>query len=213
MTAQALIASLAADVRPVPRQALVRRLVIGLIGGGAATLALTAVFLGFRPDLGSAISSFSFWMKLAYTVSLGVAGTAIAARFARPERGRLRAFWLALIPLAALAFVAFSEMARAPAEAWPAMWLGQTWKKCPFVLLGLATPIFVGLLWSFRRFAPTRLQAAGASAGLAAGAWAAVIYCLHCPEVSALFVATWYSLGVLLATGFGALLGGRLLKW
>jgi hypothetical protein len=81
------------------------------------------------------------------------------------------------------------------------------------LLLTLALPIFAGLLRSFRRLAPTRLRAAGAAAGLAAGAWAAAIYCLHCPEVSALFVLTWYSLGILLATAAGALLGPRLMRW
>ena len=32
-------------------------------------------------------------------------------------------------------------------------------------------------------------------------------------EVSAIFVLTWYSLGILLAAGIGALLGPRLLRW
>jgi hypothetical protein len=80
-------------------------------------------------------------------------------------------------------------------------------------VLTLAAPIFVGLLWSFRKFAPTRLRAAGASAGLAAGAWAATIYCLHCPEVSAMFVLTWYSVGIMAAAVTGALLGPRLMRW
>jgi len=33
------------------------------------------------------------------------------------------------------------------------------------------------------------------SAGFASGACAATLYCLHCPEVSALFILTWYTLG------------------
>jgi hypothetical protein len=93
------------------------------------------------------------------------------------------------------------------------MWLGASWKVCPWLVLTLAMPIFIGLLWSFRRMAPTRLREAGAVAGLAAGAWAATIYCLHCPEVSAIFVLTWYSLGILLAAGIGALLGPKLMRW
>jgi hypothetical protein len=84
---------------------------------------------------------------------------------------------------------------------------------CPFYVLALAVPIFAGLLWSFRRLAPTRLRAAGAAAGLAAGAWAATIYCLHCPEASAIFVLTWYTLGIVLAAAIGALLGPRVLRW
>lgn len=90
---------------------------------------------------------------------------------------------------------------------------GASWKVCPWLVLTLAMPIFIGLLWSFRRLAPTRLREAGAAAGLAAGAWAATIYCLHCPEVSAIFVLTWYSLGILLAALAAAFLGPRLLRW
>ena len=105
------------------------------------------------------------------------------------------------------------ELARTPARDWLAMWLGQSWMVCPWLVLALALPIFGGLLWSFRALAPVRLRAAGATAGLSAGAWAATIYCLHCPEASAIFVLTWYSLGIVLACGLGALLGPRLLRW
>ena len=55
--------------------------------------------------------------------------------------------------------------------------------------------------------------AAGAAAGLAAGAFAATVYCIHCPEVSAIFVLTWYSLGMLLAAFLGMIVGPRLLRW
>ena len=104
-------------------------------------------------------------------------------------------------------------MTRVPSSDWLTMWLGQTWKECPLLVLTLSAPIFAGLLWSFRRLAPTRLRAAGAAAGFAAGAWAATLYGLHCPEVSALFVLTWYSLGIALAAAVGALVGPRLLRW
>ena len=72
---------------------------------------------------------------------------------------------------------------------------------------------FGGLLLALRWLAPTRLRAAGAAAGLAAGAWAACLYCLHCPETAAPFILVWYSAGITLATGLGALLGPRLLRW
>ena len=35
----------------------------------------------------------------------------------------------------------------------------------------------------------------------------------HLVEVSAIFVLTWYSLGILLAAGAGALFGPRLMRW
>jgi len=119
----------------------------------------------------------------------------MAGRLALPETVRLRRLWLPAIPVTLLALLAGLEMAHAPPADWLTMWLGQSWMKCPWLVLMLSAPIFIGLLWSFRRLAPTRLRAAGASAGFASGACAATLYCLHCPEVSALFILTWYTLG------------------
>lgn len=213
MNTESLIETLAKDVKAVPRQALRRRLTFGLIAGGAATVLLVAIALGFRSDLGLAMYGPAFWIKWGYTASLGLAAVWVTTRLSRPEPVGLRVFWPVLIPFVLLALVAATEIAHAPPGDWLAMWLGKTWKKCPWLVLMLSGPIFIGLLWSFRRLAPTRLRAAGAAAGLAAGAWAATLYCLHCPEVSALFVLTWYSLGILLAAGVGAFLGPRLLRW
>ena len=51
------------------------------------------------------------------------------------------------------------------------------------------------------------------SAGFAAGATAALVYCLHCPEQAAPFLGVWYLLGMLIPTATGALLGDKLLRW
>jgi hypothetical protein len=213
MKTDALIESLSRDVRPVSRNVRVLRLGVGILAGGIVTLILIALALGVRPDLGAAMLSHTFWMKWTYTGSLGIGALAMTARLGRPEAVRLGSFWPVAIPFALLAVMGAIEMAHVPAGAWMAMWLGQSWKICPWLLVVLAAPIFVGLLWSFRRLAPTRLRAAGAAAGFAAGAWAATLYCLHCPEVSAIFVLTWYTLGMILAAAVGALLGPRLLRW
>lgn len=213
MNTDALIAALAQDSPPVPRHAVGRRLLLGIVGGGAFTLLLVALVLGFRGDLGLAMRGFAFWMKWTYTISLGIGAIVMVLRLARPEPVRLRGFWPLVIPFALLAIVSAAEMAHVPSGDWLTIWLGKTWKKCPWLVLILSAPIFIGLLWSFRRLAPTRLSAAGGAAGLAAGAWAATLYCLHCPEVSALFVLTWYTLGIGLAASVGALLGPRLLRW
>jgi len=61
--------------------------------------------------------------------------------------------------------------------------------------------------------APTRIRLAGAAAGLSAGAGAAVVYSLHCPELSAPFIGFWYLLGMLIPALVGALLGPWLLRW
>lgn len=208
-----LIRSLARNVPPVSRHAVGRRIAVGIVAGALVTTIAVVLALGIRPDLGLAMRGTAFWMKWAYTVSLAVAALVMVGRLARPDAGRLRWLWPLAVPVLLLAAIGAMEMARVPSGEWLSMWLGSSWKKCPWVVLTLSAPIFTGLLWSFRRLAPTRLRAAGAAAGLAAGACAATLYCLHCPEVSAIFVLTWYTLGIGLAACFGALLGPRLLRW
>ncbi|MEP6982892.1 MAG: DUF1109 domain-containing protein [Sphingomicrobium sp.] len=213
MNTDALIATLSIGVKPVPRRAVRRRLVLGIMAGGAITLLLVVLGLGVRPDLSLAMRGYSFWMKWIYTVSLGLCSIVLVSRLARPEATSLRGLWLLAVPFLALAVVGAVEMAHVTPGDWLAMWLGRTWKLCPWLVLMLSAPIFIGLLWSFRKLAPTRLRAAGAAAGFAAGAWAATLYCLHCPEVSAIFVLTWYTSGIALAAGAGALVGPRFLRW
>jgi hypothetical protein len=212
MDTQQLIETLSKDVPRVRPNALVRRIAFGFVGGGLVTTALVTV-LGVRPDLQVAMQGFSFWMKWTYTISLGLGTVYAITRLARPTPSLLHHLWLMAIPVLLLAGIGIGELSKTPPAQWLALWLGRSWMICPWLVLTLAVPIFIGLLWSFRELAPTRLRAAGAAAGLAAGAWAATIYCLHCPETSAIFVLTWYSLGIMLAAGTGAVLGPRLMRW
>ena len=213
MNTDELIASITTDVRPVGRNAVGWRLATGVIAGALVSTLLIVATLGFRPDLWLTMHGATFWMKWGYTISLAAVAIYVTARLARPDPGSLRRLWLIAVPVLALAAVGAGELIRTPRSEWLAMWLGHSWTKCPWLVLMLAVPVFIGLLWSFRRLAPTRLRAAGAVAGLAAGAFSATVYCLHCPEVSAIFVLTWYSLGILLAASLGAIVGPRLLRW
>lgn len=213
MNTDDLINSLSSNVAPVRRGAVGRRILLGLGGGVLVSIVLVVAGMGVRPDLHTAMHGFSFWMKWGYTISLSIAALAMTIQLARPDTLRLRGLWLIVIPALLLAGVGATELIRTPTGDWLKMWLSYSWMQCPWRVVALAMPIFIGLLWSFRRLAPTRLRAAGAAAGLSAGAFAATVYCLHCPEVSAIFVLTWYSLGILLATAIGALLGPRLLRW
>jgi hypothetical protein len=213
MNTDQLIADLTRDVPPVRRHAIGWRIAVGVAVGAGVSLMLIIVALGIRPDLDRAMLGFPFWMKWGYTISLAIGAIVATAQLARPDARGFGWLWLMAIPVGLLAAVGAMELIRTPPGDWLAMWLGQSWKRCPWLVLMLAAPIFGGLLWSFRRLAPTRLRAAGATAGLAAGAFAATVYCFHCPEVSAIFVLTWYSLGILLAATIGALVGPRLLRW
>ena len=213
MNTDQLIASLSNDVPRVRRHAMATRIALGIVGGALVSVAAVLLSLGIRPDIGTAMTGFPFWMKWGYTLSLSLGAVYAILHLARPDTCGLRRLWVLAVPVLVLAAIGVAELLRTPSGEWLAMWLGYSWRECPWRVLTLAAPIFIGLLWSFRRLAPTRLRAAGAAAGLAAGAFAATVYCLHCPEVSAIFVLTWYSLGILLAAALGALLGPKLLRW
>ena len=88
-----------------------------------------------------------------------------------------------------------------------------TWKTCTLNITLLALPLFGAGLWVIKGLAPTRPAWAGASCGLLAGATAATVYALHCPEMAAPFLAVWYVLGFATPAVLGALLGPRLLRW
>lgn len=213
MNTDQLIEALSKDIEPVSRYAVGRRLAVGMTIGAIGTLLLIGLWLGFNPQLDLAMRHYSFWMKWGYTLSLGICAAGATLRLARPDVGKQGWLWIMALPVASLAAIGVFEMSRVPPAQWLAMWLGESWSVCSSIVFLLSLPIFAGLLWSFRRLAPTRLRAAGATAGLTAGAWAATLYCLHCPEVSAIFVLTWYTLGIALAALTGAMLGPRLLRW
>ena len=208
-----LIRQLSSDVARVPPNAVTRRIAIGIATGCVLAALYMGATIGVRPDLDAAIQGSSFWIKAAYTLSIAMVAMSTAVKLARPDASVPRGLWLLAVPALLLAGVGVVELASTPSGDWLAMWLGQSWRNCPWHVLTLSIPIFAGLLWSFRRLAPTHFRAAGAAAGLSAGGWAATIYCLHCPEVSAVFVLTWYTLGIALTASVGALMGSRLLRW
>lgn len=213
ISTEGCIARLAADLRPIPANAMSRRLGLGLaIGAFAALIALTVTF-GLRPDLVSAAGTAAFWLKWAFTLSLTCAAFTIVRRLGRPT-GKVGLAWLGIaLPIGLVFVAAFAELAAVPPTMRAGIWLGQTSARCPIAIAVLAAPIFMGLTWVFRSFAPTRLRLAGFVAGLLAGTAGASVYALSCPETSMAFLATWYTLGVLFAGAVGAGLGPRVLKW
>jgi hypothetical protein len=207
-----LIALLARDVRATPPGIASRRLLAALVAGGLVTLAIVALGLRCQPLLAAAQQPW-FWMKAAYTGLLTLAGAVIVRRLSVPGAKAGAAPLVAgLVILAMLALGTGQILAAAPADRL-ALWLGRTWKVCSPLILLLAIPVYACLIAAVRGLAPTRPALTGAAAGFAAGALAATLYGLHCPEQAAAFVASWYTLGIAAATALGAIAGGRLLRW
>jgi hypothetical protein len=120
--------------------------------------------------------------------------------------------WLAL-PLFAILMAAAAQAALAAPSARRALLMGSSALVCPWLIMLCAAPVFAALVWALRGLAPTRLAAAGAMTGLAAGAFGAALYSLHCTEPGGAFVLVWYSLGMLAPAVVGAALGPMLLRW
>ena len=207
-----LIDGLTADAGAVSPASPTRRVGATMMIGAIVALAVLALWLGFRP-LDLAMRMPSFWMKGAYTITLATGAWLLASRLSRPAASlRLPMFAIAFVMIV-MAVMAMMEMSGTPARDMKTVWMGHSWNQCPVRIALLAIPIFVLVALAIRRLAPTRLRAAGAAAGLLAGAASATVYGLACDEVSAAFTATWYTLGIAACAGVGALVGPRLLRW
>lgn len=189
------------------------RLLLSIGGGAAVALVVLWVWYGFRQDLGQAVLTGSFWMKWAFALAMAGIAFGLCARVARPESGP--GWWLAavLVPPLFAAGMACIEMFGSPPVQRPLLVRGHSALECLWLIAALSVPLLLGVLWAFRRFAPTRFRLAGFSGGLLAGSVAAGVYSLHCDETSTVFIATWYGLGMLVPALLGLLLGPRMLRW
>jgi len=215
MNTDDLIAVLADDVRPI-RPGLVQRRLASFAGAGlAASVLLLLTWLPPRPDLMAAMGGAFFWEKGLYTLSFALAGALAVERLARPDgrtpaaAGRVLGLAVALMAVAGVTGLA---LAAGPAQRM-ALWLGDSFQVCSLRIVVLSAPILAMTLAATRSLAPTRLRSAGAAAGLLAGGLSATVYALHCPESTAAFVVTWYSLGMLACGAIGAALGPWILRW
>lgn len=206
-----LIDALAAGLQPAPPARLNALL---LVCAAAASVAAVAILLGVRPDLTDVLASPATWMKGVYTAGLAGAALWLSARAGRPGADtRLPAAALAAIVGLALLWGAV-ELLSASGDERLADWLGRTWTICGRNILLVSAAAAVPTFLSARRLAPTRPAFSGFALGVATGGIAATAYgILHCPESTAAFVATWYTLGVALAGLIGAAAGRFALRW
>lgn len=204
---------LATGAESVPRHAAERRYATAIVAGLIAAAVLMLSLLGVRPDLAEAVQLPMFWVKIGYVASLGVVSLLAVARLSRPgaRLGKVPAA-LALVVVAMWALAAIVLVGAEPAQR-PELVFGNSWQKCVPLIALLSVPAFVATLWAMHGLAPTRLRLAGATAGLLSGAVAALVYSLHCAELAAPFVGSWYLLGMLVPAAVGAVVGPRVLRW
>ncbi|MDP2707316.1 MAG: DUF1109 domain-containing protein [Burkholderiales bacterium] len=213
MKTDELIMMLASGADAVEPHPLRRRFALALGWGAFATTLLMAILLGVRPDFAEAARLPMFWVKLVFPATLLAGALLATVRLSRPgvRLGRVPAAIAAPV-MAMWLFAAIVLLGAAPAER-PQLVFGYTWAYCPFIIATLSVPLFGALLWAMKGLAPTRLALAGAAAGLLAGAGGALIYSLHCPEMTAPFIGIWYVLGMSIPAAVGAVIGPSVLRW
>ena len=212
MQTDELIAQLSGRLEPVKNGAMMRLLMGAMLVGLAGSILVLLLVLKPRHDMASAILSFGMWTKLAYTFAIAAFGLWLVERAGRPGADMARPALLLALPVLAIALLSALQMS-APGADMPTLVMGHSSRVCAFLVTLTALPTLAATFWALRRLAPTRLALAGAGAGLFAGAVGAFVYSFHCTEGSAPFIGLWYSLGIALTTGIGALAGRHLLRW
>jgi hypothetical protein len=155
----------------------------------------------------------AFWAKEAFAVTLVLAGSAAMLRLARPAGRATGPLYLALSAVAVMLVLTVLQLGASPPRLWRHLVMGRTAAVCPWLIISLALPIFAGVVTMLRSMAPTRLAAAGAAAGLAAGGLSALVYSAACDESTMPFVLIWYGAAVAATTLIGVVLGPHVLRW
>ena len=206
-----LIARLAADLKPVRRMAMARLLIGATILSAIVAVIAMMMLLGMRPDMAAASATMAYWTKFGYSLALAVLGFAATLVLARPD-GRTRWPWLAAIALlAALLVLAIIQLARA--EDMMPLIMGSSIRRALIHIPLFSLPILLGATLALRRLAPRNPTLAGFAAGIMAGGTGAWVYTFACNETGMMFLALWYTLGIIIVGGIGAVLGRFLLRW
>ena len=208
-----LIDSLTKDLRPVPRHAFVRLLIVAIVPGLIVSGLVLLFGFGLRRDILHAFAMPVFWAKSVYPALLAISGFYALSRLARPDGSAGHSGWVAAMVFSLMLGLAWLQLAASAPEDHRALILGRSALFCPWLVLIFASPVLAGNVWFLRRMAPTRPMLAGFVAGLAAGAAGAWVYSWFCNENGLAFVAIWYTLGIVLTGLVGAGLGRRLPRW
>ena len=205
-----LIRSLALD--DAPRMSLTRALVYGFLPGVVVSLILYALAIGPRPHLMD-LMSLRILFKIAFPIAVFACAGPLALQLARP-RGDPRPLVITLLVLLAILVAAVGiELLIVPRDLWQARLIGHNARVCMVLIPTMSAAPLIGALIALHRGAPSNPGLAGAIAGLMAGAFGAALYATHCPDDSPLFVATWYTLAILIVMTVGAIAGSRVLRW
>ena len=211
MKTDQLIEALSRGVEPTEKPRWKLNLAMTLIVGLVVAVALVAIGLGVRPDIGAA--RMPVMMKAMFSALAAAVVLPATLQLMKPGRPLGWRFGAVVLFVALCAVcVVVALMGEEPGERM-AMWMGNGVPWCVVLIPVLAAPTAALLIWLMRAFAPTRLTMTGAAIGALSGGVGAMAYAMYCPVDSAAFVMTWYVLGIALSAVIGALVGTKFLRW
>jgi len=212
MNTENLIRTLAAD-NPTYERPVGQSLLIGLVFAAPVSVVMFMMELGMRKDVMTAMRNPFFDLKFVVTIALAVSAIAVSLHLSRPEAALGRWAWLLAIPVGLLGIGMMGEMTMPNRPPMMTRLIGNNSRVCVLAISLLSLPLLAAALLALRRGAPSHPALAGAFAGALSAGLAATLYASHCTDDSPLFVATWYTLAVVVVAGIGALAGARVLKF
>lgn len=212
ITTPDLIASLAANMKPVRRlRSPVTRAACWLLLA-AVILALLAASQGLRPDLAQRLRDPTFTVGMAGAILTGALAAIAAFMVSLPDRSRL---WL-LLPTPAVA-IWLSTIGYQCLTQWISIGpegvsLGET-ARCLATVVLTGLPLSLAMLVMLRYAAPLRPTAVTFVGSLAVAAiTAAALSLFHDADATAMLLM--WNVGIALAfVGLGSLFGRRMFQW
>jgi hypothetical protein len=208
-----LIKALAADTGTHKRP-ISQTIALAIATGCIVSAAFLIGHLGVRTGLVETVmQSWHLVIKIAFTLALAIPAYFIVQRAARPD-GEAQSLWplLAIAPAILLAAVGFEYVTGANDNVSDVI-MSPNWSVCVIHIPVLSMAPLAAVLYALKQGAPANPALAGAFGGLFSAALGSVLYATFCDADNPMFVAVWYTVGILAMTALGALLGSRLLRW
>lgn len=206
-----LIAMLSTQAGPAPKVSILMRLLPASIAGGLVSVFLVLAILGLIPT--PMFAEIAPWIKIFYSSTLALTAAFLMAKLSRPGSSSTQLIKTLVCMVSLMASVGLISYLLTPERERTTALLGHSWLVCPWFILALSLPLLVGSFWTVKGLAPTQLSLTGGACGLFSGSMAALAYALACTETATPFIAVWYTLGIVLCSALGALLGPKLLNW
>jgi hypothetical protein len=198
--------TLAAGGAPIwSRENLPWRLAEVSAAGALGGVLMILTWLGVRPDLGAAVQTPVFWVKVGYAALMATGAGLTACRLARARsHGLLPILLVSGVAVGFLAFGLFQAQVMSSqavvALYWPSALV------CIVDILAIATPMLLFASYGLASVDPERPHLVGFAGGVACGAVADLVFGLHCPFATFAFIAPWHTAGMVTCGLAGLLL-------